>query len=131
MALLYLEPLARRASKADILAFLDRVGGLDRGRVGRIELQGKRATVEVPDGWEARLVRTLDGQPLGERRVRVWAGDSPAGSHGEEDHFLRLSRLLELESEAEARQAAELARRFSGASSGADRKLAGRIGRGG
>jgi hypothetical protein len=115
MALLYLEPLARRASKADILAFLDRVGGLDRGRVGRIELHGKRATVEVPDGWEARLVRALDGQPLGERRVRVWAGDPPTGIHGDEDHFLRLNRLLELESEAEARQAAELARRFSGA----------------
>lgn len=98
MALLYLEPLARRASTADILAFLDRVGGLDRGRVGRIELQGKRATVEVPDGWEARLIRTLDGQPLGERRVRV--GDPPTGSHGDEDHFLRLGRLLELESEA-------------------------------
>ena len=115
MALLHLEPLARRASKADILAFLDRAGGLDRGRVGRIELQGKRATVEVPDGWEARLVRALDGQPLGERRVRVWAGDSPASGRGDEDHFQRLARLLELESEEESRQAAELARRFSGA----------------
>lgn len=107
MALLHLEPLARRASKADILAFLDRAGGLERGRVGRIELQGNRATVEVPDGWEARLVRSLDGQPLGERRVRVWAGESQAGSRGDEDHFQRLARLLEMESEAESRQAAE------------------------
>jgi ATP-dependent RNA/DNA helicase IGHMBP2 len=115
MALLHLEPLARRASKADILAFLDGAGGLDRGRVGRIELQGKQATIEVPDGWEARLVRALDGQPLGERRVRVWAGDSPVSGRGEEDHFQRLARLLELESEEESRQAAELARRFSGA----------------
>jgi hypothetical protein len=115
MALLHLEPLARRASKADILAFLDRAGGLDRGRVGRIELQGNRATIEVPDGWEARLVRALDGQPLGERRVRVWAGDTPGSGRGDEDHFQRLARLLELESEEESRQAAELARRFSGA----------------
>lgn len=115
MALLHLEPLARRASKAEILAFLDRAGGLDRGRVGRIELQGNRATVEVPDGWEARLVRALDGQALGERRVRVWAGDPPASGRGDEDHFQRLARLLELESEEESRQAAELARRFSGA----------------
>ena len=115
MALLYLEPLPRRASKADLLAFLDRIGGLDRSRVGRIELQGNRATIEVPNGWETRLARTLEGQTLGERRVRAWAGGSPANSGGEEDHFQRLERLLELESQAEAQQAAELSRRFSGA----------------
>jgi len=115
MALLFLEPLPRRVSKADLLAFLDRVGGLDRSRVGRIELQGRRASIEVPDGWESRLARTLDGQMLGERRVRVWAGPSPANAGGDEDHFQRLERLLELEREAEAQQAAELSRRFSGA----------------
>ena len=115
MALIHVEPLARRASKADLLAFLESVGGLDRGRVGRIELQGSRAAVEVPDGWEARLVRALDGQPLGQRRVRVWAGNAPAGGRGEEDHFEHLARLLELESDEESRRAAESARRFSGA----------------
>jgi ATP-dependent RNA/DNA helicase IGHMBP2 len=113
MALLHLEPLARRTSKADILAFLNRVGGLDRGRVGRIELHGNRAMVEVPNGWLSRLVRSLDGQSLGERRVRAWADESPGGGD-DEDHFQRLDRLLELESEAASRQAAELARRFSG-----------------
>lgn len=115
MGLLHLEPLPRRASKAELLALLDRVGGLDRSRVGKIELHGSRATIEVPDGWEARLARTLDGQLLGERRVRVWADDLPASLVGDEDHFQRLARLLELESQAEAQQAAELARRFSGA----------------
>ena len=85
MSLLYLEPLPRRVSKADLLAFLDRVGGLDRSRVGRIELQGRRATIEVPDGWESRLARTLDGQTLGERRVQL-------GQHS--PHFRHPTQLL-------------------------------------
>ena len=115
MGLLHLEPLPRRASKADLLALLDRVGGLDRSRVGKIELHGSRAAIEVPDGWESRLARTLDGQPLGERRIRAWAGDASASRAGDEDHFQRLARLLELESQAAAQQAAESAKRFSGA----------------
>ncbi len=44
------EPLPRRASKTDILALLDKAGGLERRRVGRIELRGTQAVVEVPDG---------------------------------------------------------------------------------
>jgi hypothetical protein len=113
MALIYLEPLTRRTSKADILALLGGAGGLDRRRVGRIELRGTQAVVEVPDGWESRLIKALDGQPLGERRVRVWAGGQPAASRSQEDHFQRLGRLLDLESGAEAQRAAEQARRLS------------------
>ena len=71
MPLLHIEPLPRRASKPEILDFLDRVGGLDRKRVGRIEFRGPAAVVEVPDGWEARLLKALDGQMFGDRRVRV------------------------------------------------------------
>ncbi len=119
MALIYLEPLPRRASKADILALLDGAGGLDRRRVGRIELRGTQAVVEVPDGWETRLVKLLDGKPLGQRRVRVWTGGQPVAGHhpqdgrGQEDHFQRLRRLLDLESGAEAQRAAEQARRLA------------------
>lgn len=119
MPLLYLEPLSPRTTKSDLLAFLDQVGGLDRQRVGKIELRGKQAVVEVPDGWEARLLKALDGQRLGDRRVRVTcgAGVSPAFGqpgrphHNQEDHFERLTRLLELESQAE--EAAERSRRLS------------------
>jgi ATP-dependent RNA/DNA helicase IGHMBP2 len=113
MALIYLEPLPRRASKADILALLDNAGGLDRRRVGRIELRGTQAVVEVPDGWETRLIKLLDGQPMGQRRVRVWTSGQPAAGRGQEDHFQRLGRLLDLESGAEAQRAAEQARRLS------------------
>jgi len=114
MALIHLEPLPRRTSKADLLTLVEQTGGLDRGRVGRIDLEGRRATIEVPDGWETRLARALDGQRLGERRVRVWAEEAKS-VHGQEDHFQRLARLLELEGRAEAEQAAQRARRFSGA----------------
>ena len=113
MALIYLEPLSRRVAKADILALLDTVGDLNRRRVGRIELRGTQAVVEVPDGWESRLVKLLDGQTLGDRRIRVWTGGTPAASRSQEDHFQRLGRLLNLESSAEAQRAAEQARRLA------------------
>ena len=77
MALLHIEPLPRRAGKSDVLALLD-AAGLDRRRVGRIELHGKQAVVEIPDGWEARLVKALDGRQFGDRRVRAWTSSSAA-----------------------------------------------------
>jgi superfamily I DNA and/or RNA helicase len=103
MALLHLEPLPPRTTKGELLHFLTDVGKIDRGRVGRIDLQGTTATVEVPDGWEARLVRALDGAALRERRLRVWS--VAAGTSFGEDHFGRLARLLDLEADAEAEQA--------------------------
>lgn len=113
MALVHLELLPRRISKTDLLHFLHAEGGLDRQRVGRIELVGNAATVEVPDGWESRLARMLDGHRLGERNVRVWAEGSAATTTGGEDHFQRLTRLLDLESKAEAREAVERGQRLS------------------
>ncbi len=113
MPLLHLEPLLPRAGKSDLLAFLESTGGLGRRHVGRIEIRGHAATVEIPEGWQDRLVKALDGQPLAGRRVRVWADSSPGSTAAGEDHFSRLTRLLELESKAEARQAAEYAARLS------------------
>ena len=113
MPLLRLQSLPPRAGKSDILAFLESTGGLNRRHVGRIELAGREATVEVPEGWQDRLLKSLDGQPLAGRRVRVWIDDSADRPRGDEDHFTRLARLLDLESQAEARQAAGLAARLS------------------
>lgn len=113
MPLIHLAPLPRQVTKAELLAFLEQAGGLDRKRVGRIELRGAEAALEVPAGWEARLVSALDGQRLRERRLRAWASAAaPAGS-GAEDHFQRLTRLLEVESRAAAQQVAERSRRLS------------------
>jgi DNA polymerase III delta prime subunit len=113
MPVLHLQPLPRRTSKSDLLAFLEEVGGVDRRRVGRIELRGTEALVEIAEGSEARLVKALDGRLLGDRRVRAWTSSAVAAGRGAEDHFQRLARLLEMESRAEAQEAAEQARRLS------------------
>ena len=113
MPLLHIEPLPRRSSKPEILDFLDRLGGLDRKRVGRIEFRGPAAVVEVPDGWEARLLKALDGQMFGDRRVRVRTTADRRHRSGPEDHFARMGRLLDLESRAEAQRVAQQARKLS------------------
>src|SRR5262245_44200864 len=107
---LRLESLPARVSRSDILRFLTEQGGIDRRQVGRIDLQGRLAVVEVPDGWTTRLVRALDGADLNGQRLRVWCD---AAAPADEDHFSRLADLLELESQAEARQALERAQRLS------------------
>jgi hypothetical protein len=96
-----------------LLAFLNSVSGMDRQRVGRIDLRADAAIIEIPDAWQGRLVRALDGQSLGQRRVRVWA-ESPGDASGADGcHFENLARLLELESRAEAAKATERERRLS------------------
>ena len=112
MAFVYLEPVPRRASRDELFALLVREGGIDRRRVGRIELRGRQAVVEVPEGWETRLVKKLDGWRFGTQRIRAWTTSEPQAC-GEEDHFQRLVRLLGLESRAEAQRAAQEARRLA------------------
>ncbi len=115
MALLVLEQLAHRVGKSDLLRLLDTAGGLSGQRVGKIELGGGRAIVEVPTGWEDRLAKALDGAALHGRRIVAFAGsDSEVGSSGGTVHHLqRLIGLLELEREAESQRAIELASRLS------------------
>ena len=113
-----LERLPRRATIADLLGLLDRVGQIDRRLVGRIELRGGRAVIEVPAGWEARLVNALDGALLEDRHLRA-SLDLPAAAQnvsaeGEPDaHFRRLARLLDQEAAAEAERAMQDGRRLS------------------
>jgi hypothetical protein len=113
MPLLHLESLPRRISKGDLLQLLITTGGIDRAQVGRIDLHGFAAVVEVPAGWEKRLVKALDGMGWKDRCLRAWASGGTTAASEVLDHFRRLARLLELESEAEARQALEEARRLT------------------
>src|SRR5262249_41897449 len=114
MPLLHLEPLPPRTTRGELLHFLITAGGIGRQQVGRIELRGVAATIEVPDGWDARLVKALDGAEFKDRRLRARAVHA-ASAGDDADHFRRLARLLELESQAEARQALEQAQRLSAA----------------
>jgi ATP-dependent RNA/DNA helicase IGHMBP2 len=113
MALLHFESLPPRITKGELLSLLCSTGGIRGEQVGKIDLRGTMASVEVPAGWEARLVKALDGGMLKERRVRVWSAGAGGSASAEEDHFRRLSRLVELESEAEARQTRETLGRLS------------------
>jgi superfamily I DNA and/or RNA helicase len=115
MALIHIESFPRQTTKSDLLSFLNSVAGMDRQRVGRIDLLGGKAVMEVPDGWQARLTQALDGQPLGGRRVRVWAEGPADGEDTDGGHFERLTRLLDMESRTQAREAAERGRRLSAA----------------
>jgi ATP-dependent RNA/DNA helicase IGHMBP2 len=114
MPLVILDQLAAKVSKADLLRLFDEIGGLAGSRVGKIELSGGRATVEVPSGWEERLARLLDGAVLHRRRISAWAGGAGADEAGaDREHLQRLIRLIEIEREAEAQRAVELCRRLS------------------
>lgn len=114
MSLIILDQLSPRVRKADLLRLLDNVGGLAGRRVGKIELSGGRASVEVPGGWEGRLAKALDGTVLHGRRISAWASGTDAGSaSGADEHLPRLVRLIDVEREAEGRRAVELCRSLS------------------
>ncbi len=113
MILLHIESLPRKITKGQLLGFINSVPGMDRQQVGRIDLHANAAIIEIPEDWQGRLVRALDGQALGKRRVRVWAESSGDASGDDGSHFEHLARLLELESRAEATKAAERDKRLS------------------
>lgn len=115
MPLIHLESLPARVTKSDLLDLLDRVGGLERRKVGRIELRGTQATIEAPAGWESRVAKALDGASLGDRRIRAWAAGAASADETSEDHFQRQSRLLDLESKAEAQRLRERNAKLSAA----------------
>ncbi|HWC88632.1 MAG TPA: AAA domain-containing protein [Pirellulales bacterium] len=115
MGILYLEPLPPRAGKSEVLKWLAESGHIERSKIGRIDLQGKRAAVQVPEGRLERLARQLDGTAFGERRIRAWMEMPEAAGRTGEDHFQRLARLLDLEAKAAAERTLGLGRRMSDA----------------
>ena len=106
MASLRLESLPHRIGKGDVLRFVCDVGGITGAQVGRIDLRGSIAVVEVPGPWLARLVRSLDGATIRENRVHARADGAFVAGEGDE-YFARLARLIELESGAESDRAAQ------------------------
>lgn len=112
MALLHLDALPPRTTKGTIVRLLTQVGEIDKQRIGTIAIQGKSATVEVPDTWAARLAKKLDGTELANRHIRAWPATAPS-SGNREDHFERMIRLLEMEGSAEAEQLLQSQRRLS------------------
>lgn len=102
MEYLFIDGLPPSVGKGTLLRLLIEDGGLSKHRVGRIILSGGTATVEVADGWAARLVRVMDGMQVETRRIRVWQQPQT----GRNPHFDQLLRWLALEAEAERQQQA-------------------------
>jgi hypothetical protein len=103
MAVIHIDPVPFRCSPGDVLKFIAERGKLDGKHVGKIAFIGRGATVEVPDARAAALVAALDGATFRDKPVRVrFAGK---GDFTNADHFANLSRLLDLEAEAEQEEA--------------------------
>ncbi|MEX0819442.1 MAG: AAA domain-containing protein [Pirellulaceae bacterium] len=112
MAFLHLDALPPRTTKGTIVRLLTQVGEIDKHRIGVIAIEGRSATVDVPDAWAARLAKKLDGTDLANRHIRAWPAAAPS-SGNREDHFERMIRLLEMEADAEAEQLVQSQRRLS------------------
>lgn len=97
---LFIDGLPPKTSIGRVLRLLIEEGGLKKDRIGRIDLNGSLATVEVPDGRAARLVRVLDGCAVETRRIHVWQK-----AYGESHpHFAQLRRWMVMEAKAEQEQ---------------------------
>jgi hypothetical protein len=115
MRLLHLDNLPARTTKGELLHHLIAVGGIAKAKVGRIELRGAGAVVEVPDDWADRLSRSLDGAAFKDRRLRAHVSGGQAASVEVDGHFGYLAHLLDLESKAEATEALRRQRDLSAA----------------
>lgn len=113
-ALLYLDALPPNTTKGTIVRLLVQVGELEKNRVGAIEVSGRRATVEVPDTWLARLVKALDNAVLGHGHIRAWSQAPQSGvATPADEHFARLLRWIDQEAMAEAEAAKARMRKLS------------------
>ncbi len=112
MAILQLDALPPRTTKGTIARLLVQVGGIERRKIGLVEMRGRSSRIEVSDELIDRLVKRLDGANLANRHIRASHGNRLTS--GDEDHFHRLLRLLEIEAEAEAKQTTDRIRRMSG-----------------
>ncbi len=114
MALLHVESLPPRTNAGMLLAWLCQIGEIDGKKIGKIEVRGRAATIEVPESWAARLARKLDGEKLNERHVRVsLQAERNPDATGTGDHFQQLMDCIELEAEAELRQTLQDRQRLS------------------
>ncbi|MBE2202497.1 MAG: AAA family ATPase [Anaerolinea sp.] len=104
MDILFLDGLPPTTGKGGIVRLLIETGDMNPARIGKIALHGGMATVEVPDGWAARLVRALDGAQVETRHIRAWRQVDDEGNGHHHTHFAQLRRWLTLEAEAERQQ---------------------------
>jgi len=115
MALLHLEALPPRTTRKELIQFLIQIHKVDERQIGRVDLRGTVAVIEVAEPWAGRLLKALDGASWKDRRLRARMTASASAAGSDEDHFQRLTRLLALEAAAEAEQARQRAGRLTDA----------------
>lgn len=103
MARIHIDPVPPRCLAGEVLKFIAERGKLEGKHVGKIAFVGRSATVEVPDGKAAAIVSALDGAIFRDKPVRVRFADKADFTH--DNHFATLSRLLDLEAQAEQEEA--------------------------
>lgn len=62
----------------DLVAFLTREVGVDRGMIGRIEIRESFSLVEVPEGEAGRIATAIGGRTLRRRRLAAKVDQGPA-----------------------------------------------------
>ncbi|MFT7638326.1 MAG: hypothetical protein ACI9G1_000047, partial [Pirellulaceae bacterium] len=117
MSLILLEALPRQTTRGTIVRLIIQVGAVDKRKVGKVEITGRTATIELPENLIDSAVARLDGANLAGRHIRARrhtaTRSSSVTSRDDEDHFERLIRLLEMESKAEAQHTLGQLRRLS------------------
>src|SRR5579872_6950177 len=103
MASIHIDPLPPRCRPGEVLKFIAERGKLDGKHIGKIAFVGRGATVEVPDDKASAIVAALDGTVLREKPVRV--RQAGKADFTDANHFANLSRLLDLEAQAEQEEA--------------------------
>lgn len=120
MGVLHLESLPPDTNRKTIVRLLLQVGKIARPQVGSVEILGRSARIDLPDSVLDRVAAAIDGSKLAGAQLRAWGvkresvdevphGGRRFADRAVRDHFARLSRLLDLEGEAETAQV--LARR--------------------
>lgn len=103
MARIHIEPIPYRCSPGLLLSFVCTRGNIESKHIGKIEILGKSATVEVPDAKASSIIKSLDGTAIQDKPVRVRIADR--ANFDKATHFGKLARLLDLEAEAEREEA--------------------------
>lgn len=104
MALIYIDNLPPRTTKGNILHLLIETGNIPKDAIGKINLSDSRAIVEIPDEGAETAVTRLDGARVESRWVTVWQAMGRNISP-KPDHFHKLHKLLQLEAEAQEKEA--------------------------
>ena len=103
MATLNIDRLPRNATPGEVLRFVATHGKIDGKRIGTIAFLGNTAVVDVPDNAASKLVTALDGATFRDYPIRVRLTSKLARESGP-NHFDHLTRLLQLEADAERQQ---------------------------